>query len=838
MRKPPTSPFTLLLISILSVSLFSQSALAQDHWPQWRGPHCDGLAGEGSCPPIVWDEKNLKWETPIEGFGHGTPAVYGDRIFLQTAIPLDIEMPVPDVIPPGTPDVETYTEEATVSWKPQRFALVCLDRQSGEQLWSRTVLEAMPHQGHHLKGSFASQSPVTNGEKVYAFFGSYGLYCFDFDGNLIWQRAPEPQAKEGGLGEATSPALHENKLVVVVDQQTQSYVMALDATTGDEVWRTDREDPSNWTTPRIFEHGGRVQVAVNGTSVISYDLQTGIELWRCSGHTAGAIPIPAIGHGLIFTASGWNKDYLQAIRLGEDGDLTGTDAVIWSIDNSSPYVPCPTLWGDELYVLEDRSFISAYNAIDGTRLYKQRLPGMLNFSASPTGAGNWLYLLSEEGTAVVIARGPEFRILAVNELNDPLFASPAIAGNCVYVRGAESLYCFVQDEKDQQEEHREEDPDDEESNRDVVPLETTAGLPAESGIDSFLGEASLGMKQVFKGERFPNVVVATDGTVIATWGSASIRARRSEDGGESWGDEIVIADPGFQGGGVTVDESSGSIFAFAEAAHPPADILVSRSDDHGRSWQPVEVTIRPDADGNIPSMHMNERGITLRHGNHRGRLIRPTRWYAGKNDSEKWPDHYTNAMYSDDGGRTWQTSAPFPANGTGEAAIAELSDGRLYYNSRRHWAEEGANPLRRWTAWSDDGGETWGDLQICEALPDGPQNTNYGCMGGLVRIPVKDRDVLIYSNCDSEDGRHHGTVWASFDGGQTWPVKRLIFEGAFAYSSLTAGRPETASDGWIYCHFEGGPEGGSTVARFNLAWIIEGELTGDGVIPEFNRPAP
>ena len=256
------------------------------------------------------------------------------------------------------------------------------------------------------------------------------------------------------------------------------------------------------------------------------------------------------------------------------------------------------------------------------------------------------------------------------------------------------------------------------------------------------------------------------------------------------------------------------------------------SSDDGKTWNKIETNIKPDSKGNDPSMHMNEHGITLRHGKHKGRLIRPSRWYAGQNHSSKWPQHYTNAIYSDDGGKTWQTSEPFPANGTGEATIAELSDGTIYYNSRRHWAEEGANPRRRWTATSTDGGHTWENLTFCEVLPDGPQNTNYGCMAGLTRLAVKGRDILIYSNCDSPSGRVKGTVWASFDGGKTWPIKRLVFEGRHAYSSLTSGRPGTATEGMIIHHFEGGPKGGSAVARFNLAWILEGGTkTGDGEVP-------
>jgi len=362
---------------------------------------------------------------------------------------------------------------------------------------------------------------------------------------------------------------------------------------------------------------------------------------------------------------------------------------------------------------------------------------------------------------------------------------------------------------------------------------TASGQPAEDKIDTFLGEPALEMQQVFRGERFPNVVVAVDGTVLATWGSSSVRARRSEDGGQTWGEEITIAKPGFQGGGLTVDEKSGDILAFVEAHHPPASISVYRSSDHGKTWKAQETDIREDSKGNVPSMHMNEHGITLRHGDHKGRLLRPSRWYAGKNERTRWPQHYTGAIYSDDGGKTWNTSHPFPAMGTGEATVAELADGRIYYNSRRHWAEEGANPRRRWTAWSDDGGATWKDLLICEILPDGPQDTNYGCMGGLVRLPIKDRDILVYSNCDSPGGRHHGTLWTSFDGGKTWPLKRLVFEGSHAYSSINAGRPKTKSEGWIYLHFEGGPKGGSTVARFNLSWLLEGEETGDGKLPKW-----
>ncbi|NNE93901.1 MAG: exo-alpha-sialidase, partial [Verrucomicrobiales bacterium] len=253
--------------------------------------------------------------------------------------------------------------------------------------------------------------------------------------------------------------------------------------------------------------------------------------------------------------------------------------------------------------------------------------------------------------------------------------------------------------------------------------------PFEGPLDPFLGDPKLEIQAVFEDERFPNIVLTKAGTVLATWGNKQVRARRSEDGGKTWGPEIVIANPGFQGGGTTVDENSGDILAFVEDKHPPAPLTVYRSKDDGKTWLPEKPKITPGSNGHMPSMHMNEHGITLRYGEHKGRLIRPSRYYGVKNDRSEWPNHYTNAIFSDDGGKAWQTSEPFPENGTGEAAIAELSDGRLYYNSRVHWQERPNNTRRR-EAWSDDGGKTWKDFRIVEILPDGHQHRSYGCMGG------------------------------------------------------------------------------------------------------------
>ncbi|MEN8775170.1 MAG: sialidase family protein [Akkermansiaceae bacterium] len=339
-------------------------------------------------------------------------------------------------------------------------------------------------------------------------------------------------------------------------------------------------------------------------------------------------------------------------------------------------------------------------------------------------------------------------------------------------------------------------------------------------------------QRLFKDQRYPNVVVTTRGSVLAVWGNDGVTLRRSEDGGKSWGPTIPVATAGYHGGGTTVDTSSGDILVFVEDQQPPAPLTVYRSKDDGKSWQIQKTKIEKDQNGNLPSMHMNEHGITLRHGHRRGRLIRPSRYYGPKGGEAEWPIQYTNAIYSDDGGKSWQTSKPFPENGTGEAALVELADGRIYYNSRAHWPKRPRNKRRR-EAWSDDGGLTWKDWQIIDTLPDGDQGRTYGCMGGLTRLPSQDRDILIFSNLDTDAShRERVTVWASFDGGKTWPIKRLVDAGRSGYSSLAAGSPGTSSAGLIYLFYEHDPFKGAHVARFNLAWILGGKATGNGVIPK------
>jgi len=404
-------------------------------------------------------------------------------------------------------------------------------------------------------------------------------------------------------------------------------------------------------------------------------------------------------------------------------------------------------------------------------------------------------------------------------------------------------------------------------------LLTAAGKLAEGPLEVFLGKPSFDRQVVFdEGNhvREPYLAIAVDGTLLAVRNNKG-HLRRSEDGGRSWG-EIINVPIRHSDSNLIVDENTGHIMSVRMWSGKDR---MYRSTDHGKTWTEEEITVQPNesmkqfAEKDLKKrvskaesdksgsyyLHANasEAGVTLRHGKHKGRLLVSAtfRPHAKEHPSDRDPADaiFSCAIYSDDGGETWQVSEFFPEGYTEEAALVELHDGRIYYNSRSHsgyYDKSRARELRpdetmRREAWSDDGGQTWRDLNVSKVLPDGGgYGRGYGMKGGLTRLPVKDRDVLIFSNADTGGGdRKKVTVWASFDGAKTWPVKRLVYAPHGAYSSLVAGRPDTASEGLIYLLFEGGPDGrysAMQVARFNLSWILEGERTGSGEVPQWVLP--
>jgi len=361
---------------------------------------------------------------------------------------------------------------------------------------------------------------------------------------------------------------------------------------------------------------------------------------------------------------------------------------------------------------------------------------------------------------------------------------------------------------------------------------TATALAAFKGLGPFLGTPVwVPIQQLWKGRGGTSIVTAQDGTVVAFQSLASNKIRRSTDGGLTWGSDIEIGPSATQGKAV-VNETTGDLLYVN-----PAKKSMWKSRDHGVTWTHETIAqVRPDGFGLVPStVSCMQPGITLMFGPHKGRLLMPARIMGPKasNDVEWRPYHYSTAIYSDDGGTNWQTSHPFPVLGTGEAALAELSDGSILYNSREHMSRG-----NRFMAWSHDGGELWLNAYRSADLPDGPRGSSYGCMGGMIRLPVAGLDVLLYSNLDTDagrmpdrvgasitKGREKITVWASFDGGRTWPIKRLVFDGPSGYSNLAAGRAGTPSGGRIYLLFEGGADGrrsGIQVVAFNLSWLLNG----------------
>ena len=428
-------------LGILVAGLVGGLAAQERYWPYWRGPAADGMAAGDA--PLQWtDTQNVAWRTEIPGLGHSSPVVWGDRIFLTTAVPTGGKA---IAMPASTADSNPHAPAGPLV--EHKFDVLCVDRKTGKILWQRTAKTAVPHEaGHSQYGSFAPNSPVTDGKFVYAFFGSRGMYCYDLDGKLIWEKDFGVQMRmKMAFGEGMAPVLSGNRLILVFDHEGDSFMAVLDKTSGKEVWRASRPEKTNWAAPLVVQFKGRTEVIVAGSGKTrSYDLEDGKVIWECAGLGANTIPQPVRQDDLVFVMTGYRNPMLQAIRLGREGDLTGSDAVVWTQTKGNSYTPSPVIFDNKLYALTDTGMLSCYNARTGEPYYHQvRLPKTYNFKSSPVGANGKLYMASENEDVIVVRMGEKFEVLATNTMKDQVFiATPAIVGGEIYLRSKTSLFCI------------------------------------------------------------------------------------------------------------------------------------------------------------------------------------------------------------------------------------------------------------------------------------------------------------------------------------------------------------------------------------------------------------
>jgi len=419
------------------------------NWPSFRGTDATGIA-DGQQPPVAWDVKtgqNVRWKTPIPGLGHSCPIVWGDRIFLTTAVSGD---PNPKVRTGNYGDVASVNDTTRHTWH-----VICLDRNTGAILWNRQAYEGVPKIKRHLKGSQANCTPATDGKRVVACFGSEGLYCYDFSGKLLWKRDMSmvdssfsiDREYEWGFG--SSPIIYEGMVILQCDLSKDSFIAAYSLEDGSRLWSTPRDEIPSWSSPALWRNSKRVEIVTNAAQYArSYDPISGKELWRLAKKSEVTIPAPVVRNDLLFITSG-NRPIqpIFAIRPGAMGDISLKDGedrnafVVWSKMRGGPYMPTPILYGDYFYTIGNGGMVACYEAASGKEIYRERLGGV-SYTASPVAADGRLYFLSEQGKLSVVRAGPKFELLAVNEVEDVCLPTPAISSGMIFVRSQKHLFAF------------------------------------------------------------------------------------------------------------------------------------------------------------------------------------------------------------------------------------------------------------------------------------------------------------------------------------------------------------------------------------------------------------
>ncbi|PYV10085.1 MAG: hypothetical protein DMG23_08860 [Acidobacteria bacterium] len=435
------------------VWLLACASVSGQHWPSFRGPNASGVA-DGHPTPVKWNAtsgESVLWKTPIPGMAVSSPIVWGDRVFVSTAVSSDPNATIRTGL---YGDVKPSTDLSMHSWR-----LVALDKRTGKVVWERVAHEGVPRTKRHPKSSQASPTPVTDGRHVVVSFGSEGLYTYDVDGKLLWKRDLgvlnagwfyDPDY-EWGVG--SSPIIWKDSVIVQCDIQKNSFIAAFEVATGQPLWRTPREEIPSWSTPAIYEGNGRAELVTQATNFTrGYDPSTGQELWRLSGNSEIAIPTPIIGQNLIIVTNGYRGvQPIYAIKPGAKGDITlkgeqsQSEFIAWSTKRGGPYIPTPLIYHDHLYVCSNNGVLSAYDVRTGQRLYQERLGGTGgSFSASPVAADGKIYLSSEDGDVFVVKAGPTYELLATNPIGEVVMATPAISDGVIIIRGLKDVFAIGQ----------------------------------------------------------------------------------------------------------------------------------------------------------------------------------------------------------------------------------------------------------------------------------------------------------------------------------------------------------------------------------------------------------
>lgn len=425
--------------AVAAVALLS-SVRAADNWPKFRGPDGTGVAENENLADEWSATDNIEWQVDVPGRGWSSPVVWGQRLFLTTAVNTGKS-------PEAKKGLYFRGEQREPPESVHLWKVLCLDLESGKLLWEKTAHEGKPSTTLHIKNTYAAETPVTDGERIYAYFGNLGVFCYDLDGNPQWSKRLEPHDTRMGWGTGASPALFNGRLYIVNDNEESSYLLALDAKTGEEAWRIEREEQSNWSTPFVWQNELRTELVTPGTAKTrSYDFD-GKLLWDFEGMSIITIGTPFAYQGLLYVSSGYVLDPrrpIYAIRPGGQGDITlpadktSSASIAWCQRTAAPYNPSALAYRDRIYILYDKGLFACLDARTGEVVYdKQRLPNGRAFTASPWAYGGKVFCLNEFGETFVIEAGDEFKIARTNSLSEDemCMATPAVVGDRLLLRG-------------------------------------------------------------------------------------------------------------------------------------------------------------------------------------------------------------------------------------------------------------------------------------------------------------------------------------------------------------------------------------------------------------------